>query len=98
MDYNKFFTYGWVTEGPYVWDLKADKLGELILIPTEKNPFFDEGEEIRINFHKNLPINDNFIRTSAVPAIRDFVKYFSTDDFHEWCYNLWKEKTDIYGL
>ena len=99
MDYSKFFTYGGVTEGPYVWDLRADKFGQLFLITTKKNIFFDEGDIVVIDLHKSTANKgDGWISTTSKEKLIKFINYFDTEDFHKYCHNLWKEKTNLYEL
>lgn len=94
MDYSKFFEYGGVTEGPYVWDLRADKFGQVYLIATKKNIFFDEGEIITISLHRSTANKgDDWISTYNKDKLVRFLNYFDTEDFHKYCYDLWKEKT-----
>lgn len=86
MDYSKFFTYH--DSKIDLYGMRSDKIGDVTVIATKKNIFYQEGEKVTIPLY----VNYQHGRMFGCHPVNDFMNYFGTEnDFLDFLFDMWNE-------
>ena len=82
MDYSKFFTYHDCNTDLH--DMRSDKIGNVTVVATKKNIFFNEGDKVTIPLYENKRG-----RMFGGRPVHDFITYFGTgNDFTKFLFDM----------